>query len=213
MEIGDTAIEPIISGFGGLLPPFYHRLRAALAPSDTHQPFNGALFLPLPVRPVDAMMLLWYHDVDNSFYGEVPMRNKPVTVRLSEGELEALQVLTGGASREEWLRGAIREGITRRLAINEAAVTQFRQLAGEAVRREQGAFDVGDAEGARGSAKRGDGLPESYRQVRGREANPVGCHGRRVVMAQKKTPWGRIRPRALPTVTEVTRCHDATKQG
>ena len=25
VEIGDTAIEPIISGFGGLLPPFYHQ--------------------------------------------------------------------------------------------------------------------------------------------------------------------------------------------
>ena len=63
------------------------------------------------------------------------MRTKQIMVRLSEAELEALHVLTGGASREEWLRGVIREGITRRLAINNAAIAQFRDLAGKASRR------------------------------------------------------------------------------
>ena len=93
------------------------------------------------------------------------MRRKQVMVRLSEAELEALQVLTGGASREEWLRGSIRAGITRRLAINAAAITQFRQLAGEAVRREEGAEYVGDAEtvaGERRAAERYVGLIAEY---------------------------------------------------
>ena len=77
------------------------------------------------------------------------MRDKPVTVRLSEGELEALQVLTGGASREEWLRGAIRAGITRRIAINNAAIAQFLDLAGKASRRAEGntAEETADARG------------------------------------------------------------------
>ena len=66
------------------------------------------------------------------------MRDKQVTVRLSEAELEALHVLTGGASREEWIRGAIRGGITRRLEINNAAIAQFRELAGEASMRAEG---------------------------------------------------------------------------
>ena len=66
------------------------------------------------------------------------MRSKQVMVRLSEPELEALQVLTGGASREEWIRGAIRAGITRRLEINNAAIAQFRELAGEASMRAEG---------------------------------------------------------------------------
>ena len=66
------------------------------------------------------------------------MRAKLVAVRLTEPELAALQVLTGGASREEWLRVQIRAGITRRVAINEAAIAQFRDLAGEASRRAEG---------------------------------------------------------------------------
>ena len=66
------------------------------------------------------------------------MRSKQVMVRLSETELEALHVLTGGASREEWLRGVIRAGIGRRLTINEAAITQFHELAGQASRRAEG---------------------------------------------------------------------------
>ena len=66
------------------------------------------------------------------------MRRKQVMVRLSEAELEALQVLTGGASREEWLRVQIREGIKRRLAINKMAITQFHDLAGQASRRAEG---------------------------------------------------------------------------
>ena len=66
------------------------------------------------------------------------MRDKQVMVRLSEAELEALQVLTGGASREEWLRGVIRAGITRRLTVNEAAITQLRELAGKASMRAEG---------------------------------------------------------------------------
>ena len=37
VTIGDTAIEPIISGFGGLLPPFYHRFRAADSPTRLTQ--------------------------------------------------------------------------------------------------------------------------------------------------------------------------------
>ncbi len=66
------------------------------------------------------------------------MRAKLVAVRLTEPELAALQVLTGGASREEWLRVQIREGITRRLAINNAAIAQFRDLATKASRRAEG---------------------------------------------------------------------------
>ena len=66
------------------------------------------------------------------------MRRKQVMVRLSETELEALNLLTNGASREEWLRGVIRAGITRRLTVNEAAITQFRELEGKASMRAEG---------------------------------------------------------------------------
>ena len=76
------------------------------------------------------------------------MREKQVMVRLSEAEVSALGVLTGGASREEWMRNQIRGAITRRLIINEAAITQFHQIAGEASRRAGDAMLCGQAEEA-----------------------------------------------------------------
>ena len=66
------------------------------------------------------------------------MRRKQILVRMNDAELEALKVLTGGASREEWIRNAVRAGITRRLALNEAAIAQFLDLAGQASRRAEG---------------------------------------------------------------------------
>ena len=81
------------------------------------------------------------------------MPKQVITFSLDKTLVEKMDVLANGQSRTEWLRVNIREGITRRLAINDAAITQFRQLAGEAVRREQGAFDLGDAEGAVGARK------------------------------------------------------------
>ena len=80
-------------------------------------------------------------------------KQKQVMVRLSDAEVAALGVLTGGASREEWIRAQIRGAITRRLMINEAAITQFHQLAGEASRRVDDAVLCGDAEGV-AAAKR-----------------------------------------------------------
>ncbi len=74
------------------------------------------------------------------------MRDKQVMVRLSEAEVAALGVLTGGASREEWIRAQIRGAVTRRLMINEAAITQFNQMAGEAVRCAEDAVLCGQAE-------------------------------------------------------------------
>ena len=74
------------------------------------------------------------------------MRDKQVMVRLTEAEVAALGVLTGGASREEWIRAQIRGAVTRRLMINEAAITQFNQMAGEAVRCAEDAVLCGQAE-------------------------------------------------------------------
>ncbi len=51
------------------------------------------------------------------------MRDKQVMVRLSEAEVSALGVLIGKSSREEWIRAQIRSAVTRRLVLNEAAVT------------------------------------------------------------------------------------------
>ena len=78
------------------------------------------------------------------------MRNKQkqVMVRLSDKEVAALGVLTGGASREEWIRAQIRGAITRRLLINEMAVTQFRESLGQAKHYANDNLACGDAEGA-----------------------------------------------------------------
>ena len=76
------------------------------------------------------------------------MRDKQVMVRLSEAEVAALGVLTGNSSREEWIRAQIRGAVTRRLMVNEAAITQFNQLAGEAVRCAEDAVLCGQAEEA-----------------------------------------------------------------
>ena len=76
------------------------------------------------------------------------MPKKVLTFSLDETMVDAMDVLAHDQSRTEWLRGAIRAGIERRLAIIEAAITQFHQLSVEAGRREQVAFELGDAEGA-----------------------------------------------------------------
>ena len=76
------------------------------------------------------------------------MRDKQVMVRLTEAEVSALGILTGKSSREEWIRAQIRGAVTRRLMLNEAAITQFHQLAVEAARRAEDAVCVGDAEEA-----------------------------------------------------------------
>ncbi len=76
------------------------------------------------------------------------MRDKQVMVRLTEAEVAALGVLTGNSSREEWIRAQIRGAVTRRLMLNEAAITQFHQLAVEAARRAEDAVLCGQAEEA-----------------------------------------------------------------
>ena len=81
------------------------------------------------------------------------MPKQVLTFSLDKTMVDAMDVLANDQSRTEWLRGAIRAGITRRLTINEAAITQFHQLAGEAVRRAEGASDVGDVETAAGARK------------------------------------------------------------
>ncbi len=78
------------------------------------------------------------------------MPKQVLTFSLDKTMVDAMDVLANGKNRTEWLRGAIREGITRRLTINEAAITQFHQLAGKASRR---ASDVGDAETAAAERK------------------------------------------------------------
>ena len=92
------------------------------------------------------------------------MPKQVLTFSLDKTMVDAMDVLANDQSRTEWLRGAIRERITRRLALNEMAITQFHQLAGEAVKREQWAFDVGDAEGAVGERK----AAESYQNLIGK---------------------------------------------
>ena len=66
------------------------------------------------------------------------MPKQVITFSLDKTLVEAMDVLANGQSRTEWLRGVIRAGITRRLAINEAAITQFHELAREAGRRAEG---------------------------------------------------------------------------
>ena len=66
------------------------------------------------------------------------MPKQVITFSLDKTLVEAMDVLANGQSRTEWLRVNIREGIGRRLAVNEAATAQFHQLAGEAVRRAEG---------------------------------------------------------------------------
>ena len=76
------------------------------------------------------------------------MRDKQVMVRLSDKEVAALGVLTGGGSREEWMRNQIRGAITRRLLINEMAAAQFRESLGQAKHYANDNLACGDAEGA-----------------------------------------------------------------
>ena len=81
------------------------------------------------------------------------MPKQVITFSLDKTLVEAMDVLANDQSRTEWLRGAIRGGIERRLTLNEAAITQFRQLAGQANKRAEGASDVGDVETAAGARK------------------------------------------------------------
>ena len=81
------------------------------------------------------------------------MRDKQILVRMSEAEIAALGVLTGGASREEWIRAQIRGAVTRRLMLNERAITQFNERAREAVRCAEDAVLCGQAEEAARSRK------------------------------------------------------------
>ena len=76
------------------------------------------------------------------------MRDKQVMVRLSEAEVAALGLLTGGASREEWIRAQLRGAATRRLMLNERAITEFNERAREAVRCAEDAVLCGQAEEA-----------------------------------------------------------------
>ena len=66
------------------------------------------------------------------------MPKQVITFSLDKTMVDAMDVLASGLSRTEWLRVGIRAGIGRRLAVNEAAIAQFHQLAGEAVRRAEG---------------------------------------------------------------------------
>ena len=66
------------------------------------------------------------------------MPKQVITFSLDKTLVEAMDVLANGQSRTEWLRVDIRAGITRRLTINEAAITQFHELAGKASRRAEG---------------------------------------------------------------------------
>ena len=58
MEIGEPAIEPIISGFGGLLPPFYHR----------RWPNHPSKIRPLARTPLDTPMIAY--GIIPLFYGK-----------------------------------------------------------------------------------------------------------------------------------------------
>ena len=66
------------------------------------------------------------------------MPKQVITFSLDKTLVEAMDVLANGQSRTEWLRVDIRAGIMRRLTINEAAITQFHELAGKASRRAEG---------------------------------------------------------------------------
>ena len=81
------------------------------------------------------------------------MTKKVLTFSLDETMVDAVDVLASGLSRTEWLRGVVRAGIERRIAINEAAITQFHELAVKAGRRGKEDLELGDAEGAEGARK------------------------------------------------------------
>ena len=66
------------------------------------------------------------------------MPKQVITFSLDKTLVDAMDVLASGQSRTEWIRVDIRAGITRRLTINEAAITQFHQLSVEAGRRAEG---------------------------------------------------------------------------
>ena len=66
------------------------------------------------------------------------MPKQVITFSLDKTMVDAMDVLASGLSRTEWLRVGIRAGIGRRLAVNEAAITQFHQLSVEAGRHAEG---------------------------------------------------------------------------
>ena len=66
------------------------------------------------------------------------MAKQVITFSLDKMLVDAMDVLASGQSRTEWLRVDIRAGITRRLTVNEAAISQFRELAGKASMRAEG---------------------------------------------------------------------------
>ena len=51
------------------------------------------------------------------------MPKQVLTFSLDKTMVDAMDVLANDQSRTEWLRGAIRDGIERRLTLNEAAIT------------------------------------------------------------------------------------------
>ena len=63
------------------------------------------------------------------------MPKQVITFSLDKTMVDAMDVLASSLSRTEWLRVGIRAGIGRRLAINNAAIAQFLDLAGQASRR------------------------------------------------------------------------------
>ena len=81
------------------------------------------------------------------------VRTKQIRFRVNQTEFELLRVLTAGVSREEWLRGVIRERASRRVEINELAIASFRETAREAQRRAEDAEHVGDDSAAAGERK------------------------------------------------------------
>ena len=105
------------------------------------------------------------------------MRDKQVMVRLTEAEVSALGVLTGNSSREEWIRAQIRGAATRRLMINEAAITQFHQLAGEAVRCAEDAVLCGQAEEAARSREEAAGYRNEIAKYEAEKGTLYGAMG------------------------------------
>ena len=105
------------------------------------------------------------------------MRDKQVMVRLSEAEVSALGILTGNSSREEWIRAQIRGAVTRRLMINEAAITQFHQLAVEATRCAEDAVLCGQAEEALSGRKEAAHYQNEIAKYEGEKAILYGAMG------------------------------------
>ena len=61
------------------------------------------------------------------------MVKQAVNFSLDTATVDVMDVLASGMSRTEWLRGAIRAGIERRLKINLEAIENFRLVARNAV--------------------------------------------------------------------------------